>query len=94
MVGSGIIGRGPRDKLIGTQVMVTRGPSKGVAGVIKDTNGNIARVELLTGNKVISIEKAKLKWRKYVVFSYFSHVQVNPVLLSGRMELWRTWNAG
>jgi len=93
MVGSGIIGRGPRDRLIGTQVMVTRGPSKGVAGVIKDTNGNIARVELLTGNKVISIEKSKLKWRKYVACSYFPHVEVHRVLLSGRMGLWRTWSA-
>ena len=93
MVGSGIIGRGPRDKLIGTQVMVTRGPSKGVAGVIKDTNGNLARVELLTGNKVISIEKSKLRWRKYVAFPYFSRVEVHRALLSGRMELWRTWIA-
>ena len=64
MVGSGIIGRGPRDRLIGTQVMVTKGPSKGIAGVVKDTNGNIARVELLTGNKVISIEKSKLRRRR------------------------------
>jgi hypothetical protein len=71
MVGSGIIGRGPRDRLIGTQVMVIKGPSKGVAGVIKDTNGNLARVELLTGNKVISIEKSKLKRRKYVGYSCF-----------------------
>lgn len=73
MVGSGIIGRGPRDRLIGTPVMVTKGPSKGVAGVIKDTNGNLARVELLTGNKVISIDKSKLKWRKYVACLYFSY---------------------
>ena len=66
MVGSGIIGRGPRDRLIGTQVMIIKGPSKGVAGVVKDTNGTLARVELLTGNKVISIDKSKLKRRRYV----------------------------
>ena len=66
MVGSGIIGRGPRDKLIGTPVMIIRGPSKGVAGIVKDTNGNLVRVELLTGNKVISIDKSKLKRRKCV----------------------------
>lgn len=64
MVGSGIIGRGPRDRLIGTQVMVTKGPSKGVVGIIKDTNGSLARVELLTGNKVVSIDKSRLKRRK------------------------------
>ena len=72
MVGSGMIGRGPRDRLIGTQIMVIKGPHKGVAGVIKDTNGNLARVELLTGNKVISIDKSKLKRRKYVACPCFS----------------------
>ena len=72
MVGSGIVGRGPRDELIGTHVMVIKGPSKGVAGVIKDTNGNLARVGLLTGNKVISIDMSKLKRRKYVNDSYSS----------------------
>jgi transcription elongation factor SPT5 len=72
MVGSGIIGRGPRDRLIGTHVMVVKGPSKGVAGIIKDTNGTLARVELLTGNKVISIDKSKIKRRKYVTCSPFS----------------------
>jgi transcription elongation factor SPT5 len=56
MVGSGLIGRGPQDRLIGTHVMVIKGPSKGVAGIVKDTNGNLARVELLTGNKVILID--------------------------------------
>ncbi|KAI0826435.1 hypothetical protein BC629DRAFT_1434851 [Irpex lacteus] len=63
MVGSGNIGRGPRDRLIGVIVMVVKGPRKGYVGTIKDTNGNIARVELISGNKVIQIEKEKLKRR-------------------------------
>jgi transcription elongation factor SPT5 len=63
MVGSGPMGRGPRDRLIGTHVTVIKGPHKGYIGTIKDTNGPIARVELNTGNKVISIEKAKLHRR-------------------------------
>lgn len=67
MVGSGNIGRGPRDRLIGVTVTVTKGPNKGYIGTIKDTNGPIARVELVTGNKVISIEKVKLMRRKCVV---------------------------
>ena len=79
MVGSGVLGRGPRDRLIGTPVMVIKGPSKGVAGVVKDTNGNIARVELLTGNKVISIDKSKLKGRKCVIRSY-SRFEVHCVI--------------
>ena len=61
MVGSGAMGRGPRDRHIGLTVMVVKGPHKGYAGTIKDTNGNIARVELRTGNKVISIDKEKLR---------------------------------
>ena len=60
MVGSGAMGRGPRDRDIGTTVTVIKGPHKGYTGTIKDTNGPIARVELRTGNKVITIEKEKL----------------------------------
>ncbi|KAH7883023.1 hypothetical protein F5I97DRAFT_1960163 [Phlebopus sp. FC_14] len=59
MVGSGL-GRGPRDRDIGALVAVVKGPQKGYIGVIKDTNGNLARVELHTGNKVITIDKEKL----------------------------------
>ncbi|KXN87162.1 Transcription elongation factor SPT5 [Leucoagaricus sp. SymC.cos] len=60
MVGSGNMGRGPKDRHIGVTVMVVKGPHKGYAGTIKDTNGNIARVELRTGNKLIMIDKEKL----------------------------------
>lgn len=64
MVGSGNMGRGPRDRHIGATVTVVKGAYKGYAGTIKDTNGPVARVELRTGNKVISIEKDKLYLRK------------------------------
>lgn len=63
MVGSQA-GRGPRDYLIGVQVKIIMGPHKGYAGTIKDSNGPIARVELLAGNKVITIDKTKLLRRK------------------------------
>ena len=63
MVGSGNMGRGPRDRLIGVSITVVKGPRKGYIGTIKDTNGPMARVELISGNKVIQIEKAKLKRR-------------------------------
>jgi transcription elongation factor SPT5 len=63
MVGSGHIGRGPRDRLIGVAVIVIKGPNKGYIGAIKDTNGPVARVELHTGNKMITIEKEKV-WRR------------------------------
>ncbi|KAG8792382.1 transcription elongation factor spt5 [Ceratobasidium sp. 428] len=63
MVGSGIMNRAPRDRLIGVSVMVTKGLQKGYMGTIKETNGNIVRVELVTNNKVISIEKDKLRMK-------------------------------
>lgn len=63
MVGSQM-SRGPRDHLIGTQVVVVRGPQKGFIGLVKDTNGPVARVELQVGNRVITIDKSKLKRKK------------------------------
>lgn len=62
MVGSQI-GRGPRDPHIGVSVSVIKGPHKGHVGTIKDINGPIARVELGTTNKVITIDKEKV-WRR------------------------------
>ncbi|KAH8112870.1 transcription elongation factor Spt5 [Phellopilus nigrolimitatus] len=63
--GGGMVGsqmsRGPRDRLVGVKVAVIKGPQKGHQGIIKDTNGPIARVELQVGNRVITIEKTKLK---------------------------------
>lgn len=65
--GGGMVGsqmsRGPKDRLIGVSVSVKQGPYKAHIGVIKDVNGLIARVELQTGNKVITIPKEKL-WRR------------------------------
>ena len=63
MVGSGNMGRGPKDRHIGLTVAVVKGPQKGYVGTIKDTNGNVCRVELRTGNKIITIEKEKLRER-------------------------------
>lgn len=63
MVGSGMM-RGPRDRSVGCLVMVVKGLNKGLVGTIKDTNGNIARVELHTSTqKVISIDKKNLRRR-------------------------------
>ncbi|KAG6836124.1 hypothetical protein H0H93_011156, partial [Arthromyces matolae] len=63
MVGSGAMGRGPRDRDIGLTVCIVKGPHKGYVGTIKDVNGTIVRVELRTGNKVVSLEKDKLRER-------------------------------
>lgn len=70
MVGSGNMGRGPRDKLIGTAIVVVKGDFKGYLGTIKDTNGQMIRVELHTGNKIITVEKDKLRRKKSVLFDF------------------------
>jgi transcription elongation factor SPT5 len=54
------MGRGPRDRDIGLHIVVIKGPHKGYNGIIVDTNGTLARVELSTNNKMISIDKSKL----------------------------------
>ena len=59
MVGSQM-GRGPRDRLIGVTCRIFKGPQKGYNGIIKDTNGNLLRVELQATNKVITIERHKV----------------------------------
>lgn len=64
MDGSGNIGQCPRDRLIGKPVIDMKGPHNGYHGKIKDTNRPIAKVELNTGNKVITIDKEKLRGRK------------------------------
>jgi hypothetical protein len=66
MVGS-MMGRGPRDRLVGVHVTIVRGPNKGYIGIVKDTNGPFARVEVSSKNKIITIEKDKLRRRKCVL---------------------------
>lgn len=64
---SALGGRGPKDRLINVQVYVVKGEFKGYMGTVKDTNGSTARVELVTNRKVISIDKSKLRRKKYVL---------------------------
>ncbi|KAF2192252.1 transcription initiation protein-like protein spt5 [Zopfia rhizophila CBS 207.26] len=49
-----------RDKLIGKTVTIRKGPHKGLLGIVKDTNGDEARVELHTKNKQVNIKKELL----------------------------------
>lgn len=56
--------RGPKDRLINMQVTIVKGDFKGYQGTVKDTNGNNARVELVTNRKVITIDKGKLRRKK------------------------------
>lgn len=60
MAGSAMT-RGPRDRDIGALVSIVQGPQKGYVGVIRDTNGPLARVELHIGNKIVTIDKKKLR---------------------------------
>lgn len=47
--------------LINTSVVVVKGTKKGLQGIIKDTQGENARVELKTDNKVITVPITSLK---------------------------------
>lgn len=48
-------GRGGRDNLAGKSVAIIKGPYKTYRGIIKDTNGAMARVELHTMSKILTI---------------------------------------
>lgn len=49
-----------RDKLIGKTITIKKGPYKGLLGIVKDTMGDEARIELHTKNKQIQIKKELL----------------------------------
>ncbi|KAK5090491.1 transcription elongation factor spt5 [Lithohypha guttulata] len=49
-----------RDRLIGQTVHIRKGHFKGHRGIVKDTQGEVARVELQSKNKVINIPKVDL----------------------------------
>jgi transcription elongation factor SPT5 len=53
-------GRGGRDNLISQTVRIAKGPHKGYLGIVKDTTDSMARVELHTNTKTITVEKSKL----------------------------------
>ena len=50
-----------KNRLVNTLVVVVKGTSKGLMGVIKDVVGENARVELATNNKTLTINMASLK---------------------------------
>ncbi|KAH3688644.1 hypothetical protein WICPIJ_000370, partial [Wickerhamomyces pijperi] len=49
-----------RDNTINQHVKIRSGPYKGYRGIIKETNGDFARVELHTKNKLLNIAKTAL----------------------------------
>lgn len=54
-------GRGARDNsLIGQTVRIAQGPFKGYIGIIKDATESLARVELHTNCKTISVDRSRL----------------------------------
>ncbi|KAI8456704.1 hypothetical protein BY996DRAFT_8441431 [Phakopsora pachyrhizi] len=57
---AGVGQRFKRDEDIGKLCYIIKGPHKGLQGIIKDINGLLARVELHTNSKTLTIEKTKL----------------------------------
>lgn len=55
-----------RDRTVGKTVTIRKGPYKGLLGIVKDTTDEIARVELHSVSKVVSVEKENLTIKEYV----------------------------
>lgn len=70
-------GRGQREYAVGAHVTVVKGNHKGYKGIVKDINGPLARVELHTNSKTITIEKGKLGAEKYVVYFVFRYLKLD-----------------
>ena len=68
MLGVGGAARPPgREPAIGQFVIIVKGNHKGYKGICKDMNGPLARIELHTNNKTITIERTKLGIEQYVL---------------------------
>lgn len=68
-------GSGRPDGRIHRKVSVTKGAYKGYAGVIKDVTAGMARVELHTNSKVITINLESLKEQQCVASYHFELVR-------------------
>lgn len=49
------------NRLVNTPVVVVKGTQKGLMGVIKDVQGEKARVEMASNNKVLTLDLTSLK---------------------------------
>jgi transcription elongation factor SPT5 len=68
LLGVGGAARPPgREPAIGQFVIIVKGNHKGYKGICKDMNGPLARIELHTNNKTITIERTKLGIEQYVL---------------------------
>lgn len=50
-----------KNRLVNTLVVVVKGTQKGLMGVIKDIQGEKARVEMATNNKILTLDLTSLK---------------------------------
>lgn len=50
-----------KNRLINTPVVIIKGTQKGLMGIIKDVQGEKARVEMASNNKVLTIDLTSLK---------------------------------
>jgi transcription elongation factor SPT5 len=60
---TGNFARGPRDIYQGLDVIIIKGSHKGHIGIIKDTNGPSARVEVSSKNKILTMSMEMLGGR-------------------------------
>ena len=93
--GAPSMSRGPRDRLVGVNVVIVKGAQKGYLGTVKDVNGDHCRVELNTTNKIVTVEKLKLRRRGYVVpllpLDFVTHMRY--LERTERSSHWKTLDA-
>ena len=61
-------------RMINTLVVIVKGTTKGLMGVIKDIQADNARVELATNNRTVSIPLAYLKRKEQVLVAHLRQV--------------------
>lgn len=69
-----------RDRLIGKTVRVCKGKYKNVLGIVKNTTGTKARIEMHSKAKVITVDKDELIVKEYVFLRLVSHLHADVMV--------------
>lgn len=75
-----------RDRLVGKTIMIRRGDFKGLVGIVKDCTDQVARVELHSRNKVVSIPKEILVVKEWATLSLWFFISIYQVLAADRFS--------
>ncbi|KAK9474445.1 uncharacterized protein V1510DRAFT_390485 [Dipodascopsis tothii] len=87
--------QGGRDRTIGQSVSIRQGPYKGLIGIVKDATDTVARVELHSKSKIVSIDKTKLGFKENGTGRLMSYQEfITPQrMLAGKIAPMPQYNA-